>query len=286
MLWAAPWLALSASLLTHSPFTPCCTVRSPPAGQQLPAGWEWLPDPEVSLFAASNLPRLDMNFHFAPAATLDSGGWGACHSWRGTAGGVCMQWGSHQNGDTQAVAQLLHCAQAGPLCAWAAQMRRDPLLAQAGPLRRTACQRRQRYQCLALPPAGHFNLIWTPPASRRHGFAVLTASEKGKHMPLVKQRCVTAMTLEPCSTGAGREGWLLSPLSDLLTHARLHEARADECLEGARSTGAMCSSTYGRTAAPLSHGRTAAPLDGSCLPCAGSSQAVCRLILMPGRACT
>ncbi|KAL4439225.1 hypothetical protein ABPG77_004127 [Micractinium sp. CCAP 211/92] len=94
------------------------------AGQQLPAGWEWLPDPEVSLFAASNLPRLDMNFHFAPAATLDS---------------------------------------------------------------------------------GHFNLIWTPPASRRHGFAVLTASEKGKHMLLVKQRCVTAMTLEPRSTGT----WLV-----------------------------------------------------------------------------
>lgn len=67
-----------------------CCVRNPPThnspslplhltpqltGQQLPAGWEWLPDPEVSLFAASNLPRLDMNFHFAPDATLDSGGW-------------------------------------------------------------------------------------------------------------------------------------------------------------------------------------------------------------------
>ena len=61
--------------------SPSCIARLGCAGQQLPAGWEWLPDPEVSLFAASNLPRLDMNFHFAPDAKLDSGGWDAWHGW-------------------------------------------------------------------------------------------------------------------------------------------------------------------------------------------------------------
>ncbi|PSC69971.1 Sphingosine kinase 1 [Micractinium conductrix] len=90
------------------------------AAQQLPPAWQWLPDPDVSLFTACNCPRLDMNFLLAPDATLDS---------------------------------------------------------------------------------GHYNLIYTPPASRREGFAVMTASEKGEHMSLVKQRRVAAMTLEPLSTG-------------------------------------------------------------------------------------
>jgi sphingosine kinase len=43
------------------------------AARQLPPGWQWLPDPEVALFTATNLPRLDMNFHLAPEATPDSG---------------------------------------------------------------------------------------------------------------------------------------------------------------------------------------------------------------------
>lgn len=45
----------------------------PPAARQLPPGWQWLPEPEVALFTATNLPRLDMNFHLAPDATPDSG---------------------------------------------------------------------------------------------------------------------------------------------------------------------------------------------------------------------
>jgi len=49
--------------------------------------------------------------------------------------------------------------------------------------------------------AGHFNLIYTPPASRRQGFELLSASEKGAHMHLVQQRRVAAMSLEPQSTG-------------------------------------------------------------------------------------
>lgn len=43
------------------------------AGQQLPPGWQWLPDPRVALFTATNLPRLDMNFHLAPMAAPDTG---------------------------------------------------------------------------------------------------------------------------------------------------------------------------------------------------------------------
>ena len=54
------------------------------------------------------------------------------------------------------------------------------------------------------PQTGHFNLIYTPPASRRQGFELLSASEKGAHMHLVKQRRVAAMSLEPQSTG----GWV------------------------------------------------------------------------------
>ncbi|EFN55392.1 hypothetical protein CHLNCDRAFT_134482 [Chlorella variabilis] len=41
--------------------------------QQLPPGWQWLPDPRVALFTATNLPRLDMNFHLAPMAAPDTG---------------------------------------------------------------------------------------------------------------------------------------------------------------------------------------------------------------------
>lgn len=41
--------------------------------QELPAGWQWMPADEIQLLAACNLPRLDMNFHFAPEARLDSG---------------------------------------------------------------------------------------------------------------------------------------------------------------------------------------------------------------------
>jgi hypothetical protein len=50
---------------------PCCHAGLQP---QLPPRWQWLPEPEVALFTATNLPRLDMNFHLAPEATLDSGG--------------------------------------------------------------------------------------------------------------------------------------------------------------------------------------------------------------------
>ena len=57
-----------------------------------------------------------------------------------------------------------------------------------------------------LPGAGYFNLIYTPPSSRRRGLQVMTASERGEHMPLVKQRRVAALALEPQSTG----GWWVS----------------------------------------------------------------------------
>lgn len=39
----------------------------------LPPGWLWMPAEEIQLFAACNLPRLDMNFHFAPDAHASSG---------------------------------------------------------------------------------------------------------------------------------------------------------------------------------------------------------------------
>jgi hypothetical protein len=55
----------------------------PPVGQlgafeelaagRLPPRWRWLPDAKFAIFTATNLPRLDMNFHLAPMATPDSG---------------------------------------------------------------------------------------------------------------------------------------------------------------------------------------------------------------------
>ena len=54
--------------------------------------------------------------------------------------------------------------------------------------------------------AGHFNLIYSPPGSRREGFELLAASERGAHMHLVKQRRLTAMALDPRSTGRGAAG--------------------------------------------------------------------------------
>lgn len=48
--------------------------------------------------------------------------------------------------------------------------------------------------CLAVPyyalpcPAGHLNLIYTPKGTRRKGFELLSASEKGRHMHLVRVR--------------------------------------------------------------------------------------------------
>lgn len=72
------------------------------------------------------------------------------------------------------------------------------------------CTAAESPTCRGVPPytpthhplhAGHFNLIYTPPASRRQGFELLSASEKGAHMHLVKQRHVAAMSLEPQSTG-------------------------------------------------------------------------------------
>lgn len=39
----------------------------------LPSRWHWLPADTIQVFAACNLPQLDMNFNFAPEATLNSG---------------------------------------------------------------------------------------------------------------------------------------------------------------------------------------------------------------------
>lgn len=103
------------------------------AGQQLPAGWEWLPEPEVAMFTATNLPRLDMNFHLAPDATPDSGA-SACSVWLVAGCAGCRAAGSFVEGSSSA----------------------HPL------------------------PAGHFNLIYTTPASRREGFELLSASERGE----------------------------------------------------------------------------------------------------------
>lgn len=63
-----------AGHLPPDPSPPCLLS----AARQLPPGWQWLPDPEVALFTATNLPRLDMNFHLAPDATADSGARVAC----------------------------------------------------------------------------------------------------------------------------------------------------------------------------------------------------------------
>lgn len=41
--------------------------------RDLPPGWSWISGTEVQLFAACNLPRLDMNFLVAPDASPDSG---------------------------------------------------------------------------------------------------------------------------------------------------------------------------------------------------------------------
>jgi sphingosine kinase len=46
---------------------------SPSSLPLLPPGWHWLPADTIQLFAACNLPQLDMNFKFAPDATLHSG---------------------------------------------------------------------------------------------------------------------------------------------------------------------------------------------------------------------
>jgi sphingosine kinase len=46
---------------------------SPVSLPLLPTGWHWLPADHIQLFAACNLPQLDMNFKFAPDATLHSG---------------------------------------------------------------------------------------------------------------------------------------------------------------------------------------------------------------------
>ena len=46
---------------------------SPSSRPLLPPGWNWLPADKIQLFAACNLPQLDMNFQFAPQAKLNSG---------------------------------------------------------------------------------------------------------------------------------------------------------------------------------------------------------------------
>jgi hypothetical protein len=72
------------------------------------------------------------------------------------------------------------------------------------------CPTRPALPCPSFPPCrpgeGYFNLIYTPPSSRRRGLQVMTASERGEHMALVKQRRVAALALEPQSTG----GWWVS----------------------------------------------------------------------------
>lgn len=71
-LWAACYACpFSAGRPPHAQ-SPCPALPWP-AGQQLPPGWQWLPDPRVALFTATNLPRLDMNFHLAPMAAPDTG---------------------------------------------------------------------------------------------------------------------------------------------------------------------------------------------------------------------
>ena len=52
--------------------------------QELPPGWQRLPGSEVQLWAACNLPWLDMNFNLAPEAGLHTGAWG---------GGGAGHWG-------------------------------------------------------------------------------------------------------------------------------------------------------------------------------------------------
>ena len=43
--------------------------------RNLPSCWHVLPADHVQLFAACNLPRLDMNFHFSPESDLSNGHW-------------------------------------------------------------------------------------------------------------------------------------------------------------------------------------------------------------------
>jgi len=80
--WLLPAALIGACKMAHQP-EPCAPAAlSCRAARQLPPGWQWLPEPEVALFTATNLPRLDMNFHLAPDATPDSGehrsGWTCC----------------------------------------------------------------------------------------------------------------------------------------------------------------------------------------------------------------
>ena len=52
-----------------------CEEKQEEEEVRLPTSWHWMPAQEVQLFAACNLPRLDMNFLFAPEAAPHSGHW-------------------------------------------------------------------------------------------------------------------------------------------------------------------------------------------------------------------
>ena len=62
--------------------------------QELPPGWQRLPGSEVQLWAACNLPWLDMNFNLAPEAGLHTGAWGG----GGRATGAAMHTGAWGEG--------------------------------------------------------------------------------------------------------------------------------------------------------------------------------------------
>jgi len=65
----------AAPVLTEvGPTTASASASTSPSSLPLlPSGWHWLTADTIQLFAACNLPQLDMNFNFAPNATLNSG---------------------------------------------------------------------------------------------------------------------------------------------------------------------------------------------------------------------
>lgn len=69
----------AAASLQGPPVQHLAAFQALSQGRLPSGGWQWLPDADVALFTATNLPRLDMNFHLAPMAAPDSGAWCAAH---------------------------------------------------------------------------------------------------------------------------------------------------------------------------------------------------------------
>ncbi|KAI3428489.1 hypothetical protein D9Q98_007314 [Chlorella vulgaris] len=63
----------AAASLQGPPVQHLAAFQALSQGRLPSGGWQWLPDADVALFTATNLPRLDMNFHLAPMAAPDSG---------------------------------------------------------------------------------------------------------------------------------------------------------------------------------------------------------------------